>query len=227
MSVNGSSATGNCSSVTRFSNIGLSRCDAPTSSVLFDGNIPTLTGLDGDMWASQLLTLELITDQARREILFDFTGTSESFIVERVELVMFNCPEWRISVQTIRFFTAQSIVEGREAVATFPVPPITSCDSLVRICISQTIMQPVIALQFIPPPDSIWTHLAEVTFHGRGSTSPPATIITTPPPDTTTPPPDTTTPPPDTSGTTADSDFATTATSTTCKLRPFQNDIIF
>ena len=55
MSVNGSSAAGNCSSDT----VGfLSRCDAPTSSVLFYGNIPALTGLDDDMWASQLLTLQ-------------------------------------------------------------------------------------------------------------------------------------------------------------------------
>ena len=36
-----------------------SKCEASTSSVLFDGNIPTLTGLDGDMWASQLLTLQI------------------------------------------------------------------------------------------------------------------------------------------------------------------------
>ena len=27
--------------------------------VLFDGNVPTLIGLDGDMWASQLLILKL------------------------------------------------------------------------------------------------------------------------------------------------------------------------
>ena len=222
MSVNGSSAIGNCSSVTTGISNGLTGCNTPTSSVLFDGNIPTLTGLDGDMWASQLLTLQ-ITNPG--EITLNFTASL--FIVESVELVMFNCPEWRISVQTIKLLTAQSIDRGRAVVAAFPVPPITSCDSLVRICISRTIIQPVITLQFIPPPDSIWTHLAEVTFHGRGSTCPPATIITTPPPDTTTPPPDTTTPPPDTSGTTADSDFATTVTSTTCKLRPFQNDIIF
>ena len=82
----------------------LSRCDAPTSSVLFDGNVPTLTGLDGDMWASQLLTLQLLpsTSESRREFIFDFTRTSPSFRVERVELVMFNCPEWGIAVQNIR-----------------------------------------------------------------------------------------------------------------------------
>ena len=116
MSVNGSSAIGNCSSVAIFTSNELSRCDTPTSSVLFDGNIPTLTGLDGDMWASQLLTLQT-TNQARSEIVFDFTGSTNSeFIVERVELVMFNCPERRVAVQTIRLLTATSIVEARALV---------------------------------------------------------------------------------------------------------------
>ena len=184
--MNGSSATGNCSSVT----IGVSgpsryRCDAPASSVLFDGNIPTLTGLNGDMWASQLLTLQT-TNQG--DIIFEFTATPGFIGVARVELVMFNCPEWGISVQTVRLLTSSSISVPRSAVRTLTVPAITSCDSLVRICIPQNIEQPVIALEFIPPPDSTWTHLAEVTFYDSGSTCPPDTIITASPPDTTTPP---------------------------------------
>ena len=112
--MNGSSATGNCSSVTAFSNSRLTRCDAPTSSVLFDGNIPTLTGLDGDMWASQLLTLQT----SSREIIFDFINSIE-FRVERIELVMFNCPEWGISVQTVRLHTATSIDGTRSLIRTF------------------------------------------------------------------------------------------------------------
>ena len=64
-------------------------------------NLPTLTGLDGDMWVSQLLTLQT-TNLLRREIIFDFTAI-DLFRVGRVELVMFNCPEWGISVQTIVF----------------------------------------------------------------------------------------------------------------------------
>ena len=209
MSVNGSSATGNCSSFA----IGplLVICDAPASSVLFDGNIPTLTGLEGDMWASQLLTLQT-TNQVRRNITFDFRDTPGFIGVARVELVMFNCPEWGISVQTVTLLIAPSLSGGISVVRTI-TPSITSCDSLVRICILQNILQPVIALEFIPPPGSTWTHLAEVTFYGGGScqpdiiitTPPPDTIITTPPPDTiiTTPPPDTTTPPqPSTTATT-------------------------
>ncbi len=36
------------------------RCREPTTSVLQDGIIPTLTGLDGDLWASQLLTINTV-----------------------------------------------------------------------------------------------------------------------------------------------------------------------
>ena len=84
--MNGSYATGGCSSVSTNTIGQLLRCNVPTSSVLFDGNIPTLTGLDGDMWASQLLTLQ--TNQATREIIFDFTASV--FRVGKIELVMFN-----------------------------------------------------------------------------------------------------------------------------------------
>ena len=71
-------------------------CTDPTSSVLFDGHIPTLTGLDGDMWASQLLTMSPLASTT--EITFDFTGTVR---VDRVEVVMFNCPQWGIGVHNI------------------------------------------------------------------------------------------------------------------------------
>ena len=93
LSVNGSSATGHCSSVS--SNGATSTCTDPTSSVLFDGVIPTLTGLDGDMWASQLLTLQ------------SMRSTVDVFFVmnipqlEGVEVVVFNCPQWGISVKNI------------------------------------------------------------------------------------------------------------------------------
>lgn len=97
--MNGSSPTGRCSNVTTSNDTIF--CSDPGSSVLFDnpGGMPMLTGLDDDMWASQLLTAKLETN--RTEIVFDFR---DSFFVgtERVEIVMFNCPEWEMEVQTIR-----------------------------------------------------------------------------------------------------------------------------
>ncbi len=97
MSVNGSSEDGNCSLI-------LTTCNEPTTSVLQDGIIPTLTGLDGDMWASQLLTINTEDDSSiidKIDITFDFQAKLNYIGVERVEVVMFNCPEWGISVDSI------------------------------------------------------------------------------------------------------------------------------
>ena len=80
--MNGSSATGHCSSVT--TGDGMTTCTQPTTSVLFDGNIPALTGLDGDMWASQLLILKKRTSVTR--INFNFTSITD-----------YSCRTWECS----------------------------------------------------------------------------------------------------------------------------------
>ena len=106
--MSGSSATGHCSSVSSTGVI--STCTDSTSSVLFDGVIPTLTGLDGDMWASQLLSLQRTTS-TRATVLFDFTDTQGYVGLSasgRLEVVMFNCPEKGISASTNRVSTSSS-----------------------------------------------------------------------------------------------------------------------
>ena len=175
MEVNGSSSTGRCSnfipSITR------QTCITPTSSVLFDGNIPKLTGLDGDMWANQLLTINTTANTAN--ITFDFTDTQDYTGMERIEVVMFNCPEWGISVRTISLFSATSI-SGSKTFVTSIFPTTTSCDSLVRVCISYTVssIRPVLTLVFNLPSTSNWVHLNEVTFYASGPSYAPDTIIT-------------------------------------------------
>ena len=132
MSVSGSSATGHCSSV---SSTGVrSTCTDPTSSVLFDGVIPTLTGLDGDMWAHQLLTLQRAAS-TRTTVIFDFTDTPGYVVLDgRLEVVMFNCPERRISAPTIRVFEFTSLSPSGNTTPLMDVNiGITSCDSLVRV----------------------------------------------------------------------------------------------
>ena len=194
--MNGSSPDGRCSSISHY-NDSHSRCEVPTSSVLFDGNIPTLTGLDEDMWASQLLTLQ-IRNLSGIEIISDFTGMAHYTGVERVELVMFNCPELGIAVQAIGTWRASSISGPRSLVGSFS--RVTSCDSLVRVCASISTTEPVIYLQFFPAPGSNWIYLAEVRFYGDNETCPQDAIITAPPPPaahtTTPPPPNTAAPPP-------------------------------
>ncbi len=53
------------------------QCREPTTSVLQDGIIPTLTGLDGNMWASQLLTIN--TTESSIDISFDFRNIEPSY----------------------------------------------------------------------------------------------------------------------------------------------------
>ena len=173
--VNGSSATGNCASIPSSTSSAL--CTDPTSSVLFDGHIPTLTGLDGDMWASQLLTVQITSST---DIFFDFRETPGFTEVERVEIVMFNCPEWGIGVETIQLFEQNVLVLTR--VLSIDV---TSCDSLVRVCLPYRTTTPAFNLRFLSP-DAYWVHLAEVTFLDRSATCPPDIVITATPTDPTT-----------------------------------------
>ena len=168
--VNGSSDTGHCSSVS--SNGVTSTCTDPTMSVLFDGVIPTLNGLDGDMWASQLLTL--YNTGSTIDVAFDLS-TSELASL-RVELVMFNCPEMGISVQSISLRDN----DGTVIESSSDMNSITSCDSLVRLCVSTTAINLlVVTIQFDLDTDSNWVHLAEVTIYYDSTTCPPDTIITT------------------------------------------------
>ena len=196
MSVNGSLPNGNCSIASdigaRFKN--QSRCEDPTSSVLFDGNIPTLTGLDGNIWASQLLPLQLHNPWPdRQDIIFDFRSTPN---YTGVELVMFNCPEWGIAVEVIEVQGATSLGGATTLRGSFH-PTNTSCDSLMRVCIISSVLnsEKVTILQFTPANGSNRTYLAEVRFYGDSSACQPGTITTTPPPPgtTTPPPPDTST----------------------------------
>ena len=169
---NGSSVTGSCLDV-RF---GVTEviCFRPTSSILFDGNVPTLTGLGGDMWASQLLAIEAPGNSV--EFTFNFADTPGYTGVRGVEVVMFNCPEWGISVESL---TLRATSETRNILTTISVTT-TSCDSLARVQLPRTISSSlqVITLQFNLPSTSTWVHLAEVTFLTDVLTSPPDTIIT-------------------------------------------------
>ena len=169
-SMNGSSSTAHCSNVFSSCN-GTSRCLDPTSSVLFDGRTPTLTGLDGDMWASQLLTIH----SNPAVITFNFTETPGFVGVRRVEMVLFNCPKWAISVLSVQLYKSGLL-------AGVINPAVTSCDSLIRVCMPDLSGPlPELQLHFDLANSNDWLHIAEVAFYGEGAQCPPDTIITTPP----------------------------------------------
>ena len=209
-SVNGSSHTGNCSRLQN-DNTMTTSFQPPNSGVLFDGRVPTLTGLDGDMWASQLLTIN--TAQSLIFVIFDFTDTPGYVGIQRVEVVMFNCPQWGIASTTITLTGATARGQVFNSFASTSISSLTSCESLVRVCLSRQVTRPLIGLQFTLDQDSDWVHLAEVTFYPRGSTCLPN--ILNPPPSTT--PPDAT-PPPDTMPPTTTSPTTTVNSKCMCML---------
>lgn len=167
-SVNGASATGHCSNVIKSG--GMTRCLQPDSSVLFDNHIPALNKSEiisnPNTWASQFLTI--LQRISTKRIIFDFTYTPDFVGVERVEIVLFNCPKLGISATSVvirdqmqNSYTASSIL-------------VTPCDSLVGVCLPCNISSRTIILDFSNNGNN-WLHLAEVTFYR--SNDPPWTII--------------------------------------------------
>ena len=186
MTVNGSSPTGNCSDSHLHGT--LVTCVQPNSSVLFDWSVPTLTGLDGDKWASQLLTIQSINGCIDIRSTFAFNVT-----IERVELLMFNCSKISSQNITLELFGGPATMRY---ITTKHLGSVTSCDSLVRVCISvNTSDLREILMRFTSNKD-YWLYLAEVIFYSHNSTCLPDTIFNSTPllqPDTTSSP-DTTTP---------------------------------
>ena len=161
ISESGSSKTGYCSSL---SDSGRA-CNAPLTSVLFDG-IPTLTGLDGDMWASQLLTFN--TSVSSTSITFNFTNATDNngittyTGVETIEVVMFNCPMRGIGTHNIAILADGSIIDNIELDQNS-----TSCDYLVRACIDTTLFttSQIITLNFKVVVQRLY--IAEISFYSN------------------------------------------------------------
>ena len=171
--VNGSSATGHCPDVTLHLNA-LSTCSSPASSVLFDGVIPTLTALDGNTWARQLMILQrpLFGSSPFNIIYSSFTNAS----IRRVEVVLFNCPQWGIAVYRIIIgFLYPEYSNYRDSISAYLT--VFSCDSLVKVCVPFDISSAPTAIRFYLPSYNDIMYLAEVSFYEDSSPCPPFTII--------------------------------------------------
>jgi hypothetical protein len=181
VSVNGSSLIGLCSNVTADVETGSDAvvCNTPTTSVLFDG-IPTLSGLDGNMWARQLFT----SNSGTVVYVFDFTMLSEYEGFTRIEVATFQCPEWGIGVSNIGIAVGDSLLQDLEIGQSEEVNTslISSCESLVRVCIdinreSIEAVGPIAGLGFTALD---FAHIGEVTFINDAGTSCPPDIIIQP-----------------------------------------------
>ena len=175
-SVNGSSASSICLNpvVITTKKISVGLCTNTTSSVLFDGNIPTLTGLDGDDWASQLLTIEKTSSANLTQ---DDLLLEVEISISRIEVVLFNCPQWGVATHTVIVNEINNSVPkilSNKSIST----TLTSCTSLVKVCVIAETELPLVSMRFLPFLGSTWVHLAEVVLRGRDSSScPPDTIL--------------------------------------------------
>ena len=161
ISESGSSETGYCSSLADSGRV----CNAPFTSVLFDG-IPTLTGLDGDMWARPLLTFN--TSVSPANITFNFTtatdnnGITTYTSVETIEVVLFNCPMRGIGTNNIAILADGSLIGNIKLGQNS-----TSCDYLVRACIDTTLSttSQIITLNFKVVFQRLY--VAEISFYSN------------------------------------------------------------
>ena len=166
--MNGSDEFGRCSSanIHHFSFSGGNLfCTEPESSVLFDGIIPTLTALDSDMWASQLFTSNVEESDYYDDYVYLYmyfaTELDITPKVGRVEMVIFNCPEWGISVESIEIYIDKNYII---------FPNTTSCHSLVRLCTDTELSNlPHISICFNLKSNSSWVHIAEVLVYSVNS----------------------------------------------------------
>ena len=171
-SVNGSHHNGQCAVVAQ------GRICVGTS-VLTDGNVPSLGGFQGN-WAAGLFT---VNRSGQPSILIGF-DLGRTVGVTRVELDMFNCPHWGIAAPRITVYTFQTFPFFHSGAATIigstTTETTTSCNSTVRVIMSLQSPQNLQRYYFIeitfnvPGPSGSkieWVHIAEVVFYGESAQS--------------------------------------------------------
>ena len=128
------------------------------TSVLVDNTILPLSGLDGDQWARDLYTVER-DSTAFISIGFDFGSQVR---VSRVELVLFNCPQWSIRAGSIEIYGDSSANFPRSNPASVGVTVgsrlfsngVNSCENLFRVCVSLSGLQ--VPTYYIVFPPCCW-----------------------------------------------------------------------
>ena len=131
-SVNGSRLNGGCSRVVA-GGLSCGQLDGGGTSDLTDCVIPSLGGFQGQ-WAAGLFTVNR-SGQSSFHIGFDFSGPVN---FTRVELDLFNCPQWGIGAQTITVYeytVGIIIFVAATARALGNTTANTSCTSIVRVFI--------------------------------------------------------------------------------------------
>ena len=150
----GSPVNGGCSSTSGTNN---DICDG--TSVLNDGILPALSGVSSNpasQWASELFTMRRSeTDQIVLSVVLPSGRTHD-----RVELTVFNCPQWGIYVPRV-------IVEiaGVSIIVANATLPDVSCEYLLKFCVefNGAVGSPNLKLIFPYQNNSNFVFLGEVT----------------------------------------------------------------
>ena len=113
-------------------------CDG--TSVLNDGIVPTPNSISDDtqsQWAAQLLTMNR-TSSGVANISLSFQVGSDTNVHDRLELVVFNCPQFGINTPAVEVFVDTSFrpeMGGfRFSLASASLRH-TSCNHLIKFCI--------------------------------------------------------------------------------------------
>ena len=167
----GSQMNGRCTSVS-----GLCGNICNGTSVLNDGIIPALSGVSDDSclpWAAQLLTMGRSYNRTAGVVL---SLEVEPINHDRVELVVFNCPERGIYTPEVNIYVDTSFrpiiganIPGH--LNTNQSLPSTSCDHLIKFCVelAGAVSTPFFNLQFPYQNNSNLVFLGEVTFLDGGA----------------------------------------------------------
>ena len=156
-------------------------CSNPTSSVLFDGIAPTLTDLDEDTWAEQLMVLvDPFSQDIPPPLQFDihFTDIPDYTGVTRAEVALFNCPQWQTGLGTIEVSQQQTSDRIFTSTIRTPVTEV-SCDTLITVCIPlEGYTSPLIRLSLERLTGAAFVHLAAIAFYPSGQSPCPITTTT-------------------------------------------------
>jgi len=181
-SVNGSNPTGGCSRPAAEGHFCVELDEGGTSD-LTDCVIPSLEGFQGN-WTAGLFTV----NRSRQSSIYIGFEFNSSVNFTRVELDLFNCPEWGIAAQTITVYEYTlgilNFVADAATTLGHTTASTTSCISIVRVVIPLVLPQNptyiyVIDFTFdITATNIQWVHIAEVTFLEKEDTQCPTPSTT-------------------------------------------------
>ncbi len=145
-------------------------CVQPASSVLFDGDIPSLLEVtrDSQAWASQLFAIPIPDGRDFSSLVFDFANVPTFSRIDRIEVVLLNCPNLGFGVRSIEVSQSPSSYLASNFDTFTASTSASSCSSLIRVCIPVGILHKVVTMTFYAPSTSFgreqWTYIAEIEF---------------------------------------------------------------